>query len=523
MSFANGGAAVRMARTTKGAEAGETVVPFDPPAGGGLGARGVRASFHAVVFATLRFLIQTASLMLLARLLEPEDYGLVGMVATVTGFAALFRDMGLGAATIEKADLRHDDVNEAFWLNAAAGCVLTAALAAAAPLVARFYGEPRVAGATILSSVAFLASGAAVQHGAILRRRLKFFQLGLAETVSSALGLVAALALAAGGAGYWSLVAMPLAQEVSTCTMLWAAARWRPTRPRRPRDVRRLTRFGTGMMGINVLSYLSSNIDRVMIGRVLGTGDLGAYGRASALTLLPTHQITLPVASVMLPILSRLREHPERYRKVLLTGLRLMAAATAPVVAVLIACREWAVEVVLGPRWLPAAAVLAPLALVSATQFVPNNLGWALVVAGRFRGLIVWNLVHLAALAASMGWGIRWGLPGVAWAYAGVVTVMRLPVLFRMVASAAPVGMGQLWSVCLPFWAVAAALGAVAAVVKARLTSLGPIWGLVALSSGLVAVYVAALSLVPAGRDVWRDLKRVVHHLRAATPSDPMP
>jgi hypothetical protein len=182
----------------------------------------------------------------------------------------------------------------------------------------------------------------------------------------------------------------------------------------------------------------------------------------------------------------------------------------------MIACGDWIVALVLGARWMATAAVIPPLAIIAATQFIPNNLGLILVVAGRFRALLVWNAVHLVGVGLAMGVGLRYGLVGVATGYALVVTVLRVPVLFHMVGSASPARASSLWAVCLPFWIISAGMGLAVAALRCLLPPVGPLAGLLLAATVAGAVYAGLLALTPAGRDLWRDVRRVFRDLTPA-------
>lgn len=486
------------------------VSPFDPPLhDGDLGRRGIRASFHVLAFSLVRFVVQFGSLSVLARLLSPTDYGLMGMIVTATGFAALFRDMGLSTATIQKAALTHADVNDAFWINLGAGIGLAVLLSILAAPIASFYGESRLVTAMPIVGLTFVAGGAAVQHSAILRRQMRFFRIGLIETIAAVAAFLVSLSLALFGAGYWSLVAAPLVLEGVTCALYWTFCPWRPTKPSRLSEGGRLLHVGSNMLGMNVLSYISSNLDRILVGRVLGTTVLGVYTRAGSIVSLPTQQLVTPISSVMFPLFSRLREHPARYRTVILAGLRLMAATTAPAVAALVICRDWVVAILLGPKWADAAPVIPALALIAATQFIPNNLGWILVAAGRFGQLLSWNAVHLVGVAAAMAVGLRYGLIGVATGYAIIVTVLRVPVFFHMVGATSPASAKALWAACLPFWIMATVAGTGAEWARRWLTGCGPWSGAGTACAIIAALYGAMLLVAPSGREMIRDLGRI--------------
>ena len=163
----------------------------------------------------VRFVLQTATMMVLARVLSPNDFGLQGMVAVVTGFLALFGDAGLGIATVQRLELTHEQASTLFWINVAVGAMLAMLCAALAPLLVGFYHEPRLYWIAVVSGTTFLFNGLTVQHGALLQRAMRFVTLAkinvLSLAASSATGVVMALL----GCRYWSLVGMMMASSIT--------------------------------------------------------------------------------------------------------------------------------------------------------------------------------------------------------------------------------------------------------------------------------------------------------------------
>src|SRR5262249_16846650 len=147
-----------------------------------------------------------------ARLLTPQDYGLLGMAATVTGFVVLFRDFGLDSAAIQQRNLTFSELSTLFWVNAALGAVITPLTLAISPGVAWFYGEPRLTLITAVCSVSFALGGLVVQHEALLRRQMRFKTIATVELTTLFLGYAFAIVLGLHHAGYWALVLSNLAQ-----------------------------------------------------------------------------------------------------------------------------------------------------------------------------------------------------------------------------------------------------------------------------------------------------------------------
>src|SRR3984957_2751696 len=154
------------------------------------------------------FVLRIVSLMVLARLLGPKDFGLVGMVTAFTGILTLFRDFGLSSAAVQRPTVTNAQISTLFWINVLVGGFLGIVSVALAPAIAVFYHEPRLVGVTVALAAGFLVNAAGVQHSALLQRQMRFTALAviniLSLVISSAIGIRGALA----GYGYWALVAM---------------------------------------------------------------------------------------------------------------------------------------------------------------------------------------------------------------------------------------------------------------------------------------------------------------------------
>ncbi len=193
-----------------------------------------RRSVHGAAFTgtslAVKALLNMGSTMILARLLTPEDFGLVAMVVSVTGLVTIFRDLGLATATVQSATLDHTRVNALYWVNVLFGLVMGALTALSAPLFAWFFREPRLtAVGAVLGGVMFI-EGLSIQHQALLRRRMRFDRLAASEIGALAVGVIVAVILAWRGAGYWSLVWMRVASAAAGVVSLWLLCDWRPER-----------------------------------------------------------------------------------------------------------------------------------------------------------------------------------------------------------------------------------------------------------------------------------------------------
>src|SRR5271157_3455860 len=170
--------------------------------------RTIRGGLARLCAQAANFLLRLVSLMVLARLLGPKDFGLVGMVTAFTGVLSLFRDFGLSSAAVQRATVSEEQVSTLFWINILVGALLGLVSVAMAPAIAAFYHEPRLSAVTIVLATGFLFNAAGVQHGALLQRELRFTTLAVVNTVALMLGTGIAIGGAKAGYGYWALVAM---------------------------------------------------------------------------------------------------------------------------------------------------------------------------------------------------------------------------------------------------------------------------------------------------------------------------
>ncbi len=394
--------------------------PVDPqqhldPVSDRLRERSVSGAAMSLVGQGIRFALRMASIYVLARLLTPEDYGLVGMVVAVTGLILLFKDLGLSMATVQRAEVTHEQISTLFWTNVALSSGIMLLTAAVAPLVGWFYREPRVVGITLAVSVGVLLSGLAVQHQAVLRRRMRFTTLAAIDVASDALGMIVAIAAAQFyNAGYWALVLQPLTAAALNLVCVWIACPWRPGRPARGTGVRPMLRYGGNLTFFRFANYLARSFDNVLVGRVWGPESLGLYARAYSLLLLPISQINAPIAGVAVPTLSRLQNDPERYRRYYLKSVGLIALLTMPLTALLATLSEETILLVLGPQWTPAAQLFLVFSIAAFAEPVVSTTGWVYLSLGQTGRLAKWGLLFASLRVLFFAAGLPWGAFGVA-------------------------------------------------------------------------------------------------------------
>jgi O-antigen/teichoic acid export membrane protein len=380
----------------------------------GLGAKAAQGAGVTLASQGVRFVLQFGSLIVLARLLTPAEFGLVAMVTAITGVAEIVRDFGLSTAAIQAKTISDDERTNLFWVNLGIGAGCAALAAAASPLIEKLYGTAHVASITLALAGLFVVSGANTQFRAELSRTLRFTALATTDVLAQSTGAGVAIGMATAGCGYWSIVGQQATFVITTFLSNVRFCRWRPGWYCRGVPIGRFFRFGFGVLGTQILGYGANNVDNVAIGAVYGAGPLGLYGRAYQLLMVPLQQINTPLLRVVLPVLSRVQNDATVFMRyvgnaqlvgshVLGTGFAVAAGLAVPEVAVLF-----------GSDWSGVAPIFAVLAIGGMFRALMSVPFWIYLSLGRSGAQLRMTLITHTVIVALILAGLPWGPVGVA-------------------------------------------------------------------------------------------------------------
>lgn len=439
-----------------------------------------------------KFLLRMGSTAVLARLLTPADFGLIAMITVVSGFVEMFKDAGLSTATVQREKITHAQVSTLFWINVALSIGVMIVVAALAPAIAWFYNEPRLTAITLVLSGTMVFGGLAVQHQALLRRRMEFGRLAAIEITSLLTGVVAAFVMAWNDCGYWSLVGMTAATAATTAGMSFAMSRWVPGLPRRDSDVWPLLAFGSNLAGANTFNYVTRNADNVIIGLLHGATALGVYSRGYNLFLMPLNQFLAPISAVAVPALSRITDRPDVFKKLLLQKSYFVVFCVTLVTGFSFCAAPELVQIVLGPGWEQAATIVRCLAIGGAVYGTNVAGSWVCTTHGWTHRQLRVAVVAAPAYAASYAIGGLFGPAGVACGFSATCCLLRYPV-FKYLLNNSPIRPGDLIVPLLRVGGIAA--GAV--LVALGLTFLTHVDGVAALAvkTGGYGIFIAGACL----------------------------
>ncbi len=373
--------------------------------------------------------VRLATTLILARLLTPEDFGLVSMAQVVIMFVNLFVDMGTGQALIQRKELTPGLLNSTFLLNLIIGAVLAAAIYFGAPLLARGFAEPRLLPILEVLSINFVILSFAVVQRSLITRRMRFDQLASLDAVGAIVQAGVSIVLAFQGHGVWSIIVGILAKNLVITGAAWVMAHWRPGVSLVWEDLRSIAGFSLNLAGFNLVNYLVLHADKIIIGRFLGSETLGYYEIARRLTTQPVRAVSVALGNVLFVRFSQLQDQNEKLRRRVIRASGAITLICAPLMFGLALVAESFVPVILGDSWLGVTPLLQILAPVSAIVAINRAASLLYRAKARTDWLLWFGIVRGVVMIGAYFIGLRWGLLGVAYAIASVQLLFWTPAL----------------------------------------------------------------------------------------------
>ena len=401
--------------------------------------------------------LQLAVLAVLARLVSPADFGVVSAALVVIGFSAIVSQLGLGPALVQRPDLEPRHVDTAFTASVLFGLLLGGVLWAVAPAVAGFFRTPGVAPVMQALAWVFPLQGLGTTAESLARRDLQFRWLALLDAKAYGLGYgVVGVGLALAGWGVWALVAGEVAEALCRSAILLRTRppRLHPTLERRA--LRELLYFGSGFTVAKVANFFAVNGDNLVVGRMLGPGALGLYGRAYQLMSAPAASFGTVLDNALFPAMARVQRDLPRLRMAYRHGIALVAVVVLPLTVALFLLAPEFVHVVLGPRW---GDVVLPFQILAAGMVLhtTSKLGDSLVRATGAVYRRAWRQAVFAALVIVGSLiGQRWGIAGVAGGAMFALSI-NFVLMAQLSVSMAEMPWRDFWGAHLPALLVAAA------------------------------------------------------------------
>jgi O-antigen/teichoic acid export membrane protein len=397
-------------------------------------AGGVRWSLLATV-ATLAG--RMAFVVVLMRMLGPENFGIVGQATVYVTIAYIFLNFGLPVTIIQRRRLVAEDIGTAMTFTIVGGLVVGAATCIGAPWIADFFQTPELTAVMRVLSISLVLKAVAVVPAAMLAREMRFKALAGAEIVSTVVSGGIAIFAAVNGAGYWALVIQMLVLDVIYLAMTLAPTRLPlPTWSRSA--ARRLWAFSSRMMGADIVNYISDNGEKVLIARFLGATPLALYNLAGRVLVVPIETLGKTGDRVILPMFSRLQDDRERMSRLFLHATASVAVFASLPMTLVILCAPLGVPMAFGDAWDKAVLPLQLLAAHGIFFLLITLTNPVVQAAGRADWELRWALFTTVVAMATFVVGLQWGIAGVAACFL-VQGALLNPIRFVMIQRLIPV------------------------------------------------------------------------------------
>ena len=467
------------------------------PGIGGRTLRGMLWAYGSYVGGRVLVLVATA---VLARLLSPEDFGLVALALIFTGLLETVKDLGVTQALVVADEEEVLERAETAWLfSVGLGAALTLLVAALSPLAALFFDEPELTGLLSVLGLNFLLRALGATHYALAQKRLDFRSRTAAEVADVVVRGAAGIGLAIAGAGAWSLVAGYLVGTIAMTSVLWIRVRWRPSLRAQRRHLRQLVRFGGTLTGVDIVAAAIANADYVFVGRVLGAASLGLYTLAFRLPELIIRNLAVVAGQVLFPAFAAVKR--EDLGHAFLVSFRYTLIIAVPLSAVLALLAEPFVLAAFGDQWRGAVGAMQVLSIYALTSTLGIPAGTAYKSTGRAAVILKLSIPRLLLLIVSLAIFTDEGIVAVAACQAvgsGLLALANTLLAARLLEVGLTAILRTAWA---PF-AGAAALAAVVVPIERAIESPWP--ALLAGGAAGAIAYLAVLWLL--ARDAFADI-----------------
>jgi PST family polysaccharide transporter len=395
-----------------------------------LKSKAVKGAGINVVAQFLGLIAHTVGVIVLARLLQPKDFG---QVAMVTAFSLWFMNFGVNGFPefiIQKKQISDEEINSIFWLHVIIATVLALGFTFLGFFLVYFYSEPALWGIAVAMSTSFVLMALSTSHLALLKRDMKFTSIACIELIAVIMSIVFSVAAAVGGMSYWAVVIRQLTLPVVSVIGAWILCPWRPGYPTHLSLALPGLKYAVQVYGNFSIGYLTRNIDKVLLGKYHGAGHLGNYDRAYHLSSLPANQLLSPLHSVALATLSRLTNDKERFIKYYTKAVAMVTFLGTLAALILTLSAETLIAMLLGPTWSDAGPVVMAFGPGIAAMLIYGTHTWLHLSLGTPNRWLRWNIFASIITIAAFLIAAPYGAVAMAVAYSATLYILVVPALW---------------------------------------------------------------------------------------------
>lgn len=371
----------------------------------------------------INIIISFITLTVLARLLSPSDFGIMGMLTVVIGFITVVADLGLGSAVIRDQNVTHEQLSTLFFLNIIVGFILLGVTFFSSDIIAHFFKSSELSIYLKVISISFIIISLGQIFRTVLTKYMNFKALAKVEVLGTIFYGVSSILLAWNGFGLWSLIVGFVIRQIVEMVLLWIFTKFKPKLFFSLVGIKGLLKFGVFVFGERVINYFSSNLDYIIIGRFFGAGPLGYYTLAYKLVIFPAMKISPVFSKVFFPAFSTIKNDNKKMRIGYLKEIYYISILIFPILLGLSVLAPEFILTIYGTKWISAVSVVQILCLVGLLKSIGGPVGNIFYSKGRSDISFKFNIFYILTLTIAIIIGVKWGINGVAFS----ILVLMIP------------------------------------------------------------------------------------------------
>ncbi len=378
--------------------------------------KGISGAIWATVDRFGSMAMQFTVNLILARLLLPKDFGIIGMLAIFIAISQTLIDGGFSSALIQKKNPTQADFSTILFWNIGFSVFLYLILFVLAPLIATFFKLELLCSVLRIIALSLIVNGITSIQRTQLQKNLAFKTIAIVNLCSYFIGAIFALIMAKYGFGVWSLVGLQLVYGCCSIVLLWITTKWNPSITFSIQSMKELFGFGGFLMAANLLQTVCTNIQGILIGKKFSATQMGYYSQAYKLDQVTSYSIPQVIVQVMYPIYSSLQDNLPRLNKMVLMNMRVIAFLVFPILATLILIAEPLICFLYGVKWLPAVPYFRIFCIGGFFVSLQSINFYAVAAVGKSKDLFCWSFYKWGFMLISLLIGMFWGMYGILWA-----------------------------------------------------------------------------------------------------------
>jgi len=414
----------------------------------GIGKIAIKGGLKMFLSQGVKLVVQIASIVVLARLVTPEDFGLVAFFTSIFAFVGLLSEFGLTMAIVQKEQIQEKDLNTLFRISAGIGMLLFLCIGVAGLLASWISGDARyqwIFG--IFATMFFFKSLSTVPQG-LIRRRMQFGFLSLQEAGTFLFGALAAVAIATQGRGILALMTFQFIPGLLMCASSWFLSGWRPQRSAGSiQDASSYFSFGGAFTLVEIANTVCKHIDNLLIGKVWGMQLLGQYTRAYALMLTPMNQVMGPIGTVLVPLFSRIHQNEVEFKKLTSALFISCVGITAPAAALTFVHSNSIVNLLLGSGWEAAEQIFWWFGFAVFCKPLGCIVYWIFVSSGKMKQMIRWTVVNTVLTVCAILVGLQYGPIRVAALFSSSEIALQIPIAIYLLGKTKLIPAGKWYKI----------------------------------------------------------------------------